>query len=178
MSCGSGLTNQSKKIKAYQRSRKQHWSQLVAVPDSSSGSEGSRTSPRGTKKDDSEPDVSPSCGRFAQQWIVTVSFSPSYAGFLENWFVVSTKFLVDDDVVVVATENNAAASSIADVSMVQQLGKPFALMDHNSLFVVFDGQVPRERAVHLPNVCWAEIGAQQSIGEGMQRELRQGFLLQ
>ena len=53
--------------------------------------------------------------------------------------MVSTKFLVDDDVVVVATERDTVASWIADVSIVQQLGKikPFALMDNNSLFVDF-----------------------------------------
>ena len=49
---------------------------------------------------------------------MTVSFSPSYVGFLKNWFVISTKCLVDDDFVVVATESDAAASWIADISMV------------------------------------------------------------
>ena len=55
-----------------------------------------------------------------------VSFSPSYVGFLKNLFVDSTKFFVDDDVVVEATGSDAAVSWLADVSMVQQLGKPFA----------------------------------------------------
>ena len=98
-------------------------------------------------RDDSKPDVSPSCGPFPLQRIVTVSFSPSYVGLLNSWFVVSTKFLVDDDVVVEATESDAAVSWITDVSMAQQLGKPFALMDNNSLLVDFDGQVRREGTV-------------------------------
>ena len=65
--------------------------------------------------------------------------------------MVTTNFLTDDDVVVEATESDAAVSWIADVSMVQQLGKLFALVDNNSLFVDFDGQVPRERTVDVPN---------------------------
>jgi len=48
---------------------------------------------------------------------------------------------LDDDVVLVAVEDDAAVSLITDVSMAQQLGRPFALMDNNSLFVDFDGQV-------------------------------------
>ena len=64
--------------------------------------------------------------------------------------MVSTTLLVDDDTVVVGTESGAAASWIADVSMVQQLGKPFALMDNELLFVDFDGQVPRERTALSP----------------------------
>ena len=104
--------NQSKKIKADKHSRKRDRSQLVAVPDSSSssGSTGSQVSLRVTKRDDSKSDVSPSCGPFPHQRIVTVSFSPSYVGFSKKWFVVSTKFLVDDDVDVVAAESDAAAS--------------------------------------------------------------------
>ena len=54
---------------------------------------------RQRRRDDLKPDVSPTCGPFPHQRIVTVSFSRSYVGFLKNWFVVSTK-LVDDDVVV------------------------------------------------------------------------------
>ena len=61
--------------------------------------------------------------------------------------MVSTKFLVDDDVVVEALESDAAVSWIADVSVVQPLGKHFALMDNNSPSVEFDGLVPRERTV-------------------------------
>ena len=114
MSWGSGLANRSKKIRADQRSRKRHWSQLVAMRDSSSsgssGRRGSRISPSSTKRANSNRDVSPSCGPFPHQRIVTVSFSPSYFGFLKNWFVVSTKFLADDDVVVDATESEAAVS--------------------------------------------------------------------
>ena len=64
------------------------------------------------KRDDSKPDVSPSCGPFPHQWIVTVSFSPSYVGFWKNWFVVSTKFLVDDDVVVETTDASEAQASL------------------------------------------------------------------
>ena len=72
---------------------------------------GSRISPSSTKRANSNRDVSPSCGPFPHQRIVTVSFSLSYFGFLKNWFVVSTKFLADDDVVVVdATESEAAVS--------------------------------------------------------------------
>ena len=70
---------------------------------------------------------------------------------LKNWFVVSTKFLVDDDVVMEATENDAATSWMFDVSVVQQLRRLFASMDNNSPFVDCDGQVPRERTVDLPN---------------------------
>ena len=99
---------------ADQHSRERHRSQLVAMPDSSSssGSEGSRISLRVTNGDDPRPDVSPSCGPFPHQRIATVSFSPSYVGFLVNWFVVSTKFLADDDVFVVATEDTATVSLI------------------------------------------------------------------
>ena len=71
--------------------------------------------------------------------------------------MVSTNFLVDDDVVVVATESDAAASWIADDSMVQQLGKPFASMDNISPFVDFDGQL-----ISL-TPSWEEIGAQLSM---------------
>ena len=38
-----------------------------------------------TKRDDSESDVSPSCGPLPHQRIVTVSFSFSYVGFLSSW---------------------------------------------------------------------------------------------
>ena len=88
----------------------------MARPDSSrSGSVDRRISLRVTKRDDSKSDVSPYCGPFPHQRIVTVSFSLSYFGFSKNWFAVNTKFLVDDDVVVVGTESDAAASWIADV---------------------------------------------------------------
>ena len=79
-----------------------------------------------TERDDSKSDVSPSCGAFPHQRIVTESFSLSHVVFSKNWCVVSTKFMVDDDVVVVVTESDAAASWIAAVRMVQQLGKHFA----------------------------------------------------
>ena len=123
-----------------------------------------------------------------------------------NWLAASTKFLVDDDVVVVATENDAVASLIADVSLVQQLGRLFALRNNNSLFVDSDGQVPRERTVDVPTTHWKSFGVQLSTrrrhpqgfvrqgravrwrrhaprdrsapGEGMQRELGQGFFFQ
>ena len=113
MSWGSGLMSQSKKIRALQHSIKRHWSQLVAMPVSSSsrsGSEGSRISLRVNKSDDSKPHVSPSCGPFPQKPTVTVSSSHPHEDFLTKWFAASTKFLVDDDVVVVATENDAVAS--------------------------------------------------------------------
>ena len=56
-----GVANQSKQIRAVQISRKRHWNQLVAMPDSSSsGSEGSQVSPRETKRGNSKPDASPS----------------------------------------------------------------------------------------------------------------------
>ena len=77
--------------------------------------------------------------------------------------MVSTKFFVDDDVVVEATESDAAVSWIADVSMVQQRGKPSALMDNNSLFVDFDDQIPRKRTVDLPNDALSEIGSELSV---------------
>ena len=78
-------------IRADQHSRKRHWSHLVAMPhssisSSSSGSEGSRISLRVVKRDDSKPDVSPSCGPFPRKRIVTVSFSPSYVDFLKILF--------------------------------------------------------------------------------------------
>ena len=159
MSWGSVLANQSKKIRADQHRRKFHRGQLVAMPDSNSssrGSAGSRISLRVTERDDSKSDISPFCGPFPHQRIGMVSSSLSYVGFLKNWFVVSTKFLADDDVVVEASA--AAVSWIADVIMVQQLGKPFALMGNNSLFVDFDGQVPRERAVDLPPCVGRRLG--------------------
>ena len=100
MSWGSGLTDQHKKIKGDEHSRKRDRSQLVAIPDSNSstGSASSRISLRATRRGNSKSDVSPSCGPFPHQQIITVSFSPSYVGFSKNWFVVSTKFLVDDHV--------------------------------------------------------------------------------
>ena len=85
------------------------------MPDSSgsgSGSEGTRISLR--------------TRRLAILW--SVSTQAECHKFLKNWFVVSTKFLVDDDFVVGATENDAAASLIADVSLVQQVRRPFASM--------------------------------------------------
>ena len=103
------------------------------------------------ERDDSKPDVSPLGGPFPPRRIVTVSSSHPHDDFLTKWFAASTKFLVDDDVVVVATENDAVASLIAVVCMVQQLGRPFVLRNSNSLFVDFDGHVPRERTVGLPN---------------------------
>ena len=77
MSWGSGLTNQSKKIKVDSTAEN-----VIGVnwwPDSksSSGNAGSRISLRVTKRDDSK---SPSCGPFPHQRIVTVSFSPSLKG--------------------------------------------------------------------------------------------------
>ena len=142
MSWCSGLMSQSKKIRALQHSIKRHWSQLVAMPVSSSsssrsGSEGSRISLRVNKSDVSKPNVSPSCGPFPQKPIVTASSSLPHEDFLTKWFAASTKFLVDDDVVVVATENDAVAS----LSEEQQ----------TTLFVDIDGQVPRERTVDVPN---------------------------
>ena len=92
----------------------------------------------------------------------------------------STKFLADDDVVVEAMESDAAVSWIADVSMVQQLGKTFTLMDNNSLFVDFDGRVLRVRTVDFPDHAlggyWGELsGVSWVYGEEMQREPRQVF---
>jgi hypothetical protein len=106
---------------------------------------------RVTTKDDLTPDISPSCRPFPHKRIVMVSFSSSFIDFLTNWFVTSAKFLVDDDVVVVVAEDDAALSMITDASMVQQLGRPFALMDVDSRFVDFDGQVPRAKTVDLPS---------------------------
>ena len=57
------------------------------MPDSSSsGTEGSRILLRVNSRDDSKPDVSPSCGPFPHKLIVTVSFSHSNFDFLKNWF--------------------------------------------------------------------------------------------
>ena len=172
MSCRSGLTNQSRKIRADQRSRKRHRSQLVAMPDSSSsGSEGSQVSLRVTKRDNSKPNISPSCSPFPLQRIVTVRFSLSHVGFLKNRFVVCTKLLVDDNVVVEATESDAAVSWIADVSMAQQLTTRFSLLS----LVRFPekGFARRSRVVrwrrHVPR-DW------RAYGEEMPRELRQDFV--
>ena len=75
MSWGFGLMNQTKQIKADQHSRKRHWNQLVAMPDSSSsGSEDSQVSPTVTKRGNSKPDASPSCGPFPQKRIVVDSY--------------------------------------------------------------------------------------------------------
>ena len=141
---GSGLMSHNKKTRAVQHNRRRHWSQLVAMPDNSgsSGSEGSRISPRATKRDHFKPDVSPSCGPFPHKRTVTVSSSHPHVDFLTKWFAASTKFLVDDDVV--ANENDAVASLIVDVSMVQQLGRLFALRSNNSPFVDLHGQVQRQ----------------------------------
>ena len=84
---GSGLANQSKRIKADQPSRKRHWNQLPghARQHRCSSSEGSQVSPRVTKRDDSKSDVSPLCGPFPHQptesdaaasWIADVSMVP------------------------------------------------------------------------------------------------------
>ena len=117
---------------------------LVAIPDSrNSGSNGSgcsRISVRVTKRDDSQPDVSPSCGPFPHLRIVTVSFSLSHVGFLKNWFVVSTKFLAD-------------VTLLWRRRRVMRRSAGFALMDNNSPFVDFDGHVPRGRAVNLPDLA-------------------------
>ena len=65
--------------------------------------------------------------------------------------MVSTKFLADDDDDVEATDDDAAVSRIANVSVMQQLRRPFVLMDSSSLSFDFDGQVPRGRTVDLHN---------------------------
>ena len=70
MPWGSGVANQSKQIRAVQTGSKRHWNQLMAMPDSSSnssGSEGSKVSPRAIKRGNSKPDASPSCGPFPTQ---------------------------------------------------------------------------------------------------------------
>ena len=69
------------------------------------------------------------------------SYSSSHVDFLTNWFADSTKFLVDDD----TAGDDATVSLITDVSMVQQLERPFAVMDVNLLSVDFDGQVQERR---------------------------------
>ena len=74
-------------------------------------------------------------------------YSSSHVDFLTNWFVDSTKFLVDDD----AAEDDATASLVTDVSMVQRIERLFAVVDSNSLSVDFGGQVPREKTIDLPN---------------------------
>ena len=101
--------------------------------------------------DKAKPAISPSCGPFPQKRIVMVSFSSSYFDFLTNWFVTSAKFLTDDDVVVVVAEDDAALSLMTDTSIVEQLGRPFVLMDDKSQFVKFDGEVPRVKTVDLPD---------------------------
>ena len=128
-----------------------------------------------TKRDNSKSDVSPSCGPFPHQRIVTVSFSPSFVGFSKNWFVVSTNFWVDDDVVVVATESDAAASWIADVSTVQQLEKNLSLhwtttRCSSTSMVKFQ---EKGQLISL-NTRWEEIGAQLSA----RRRHPRGFVRQ
>ena len=119
MPWGSGLENQSKQNRAVQLSRKRHWDQ-VAMPDSSSsGSEGSQVSSRGTKRDNSKPDASPSCGPFLLERIVMDSYSSSHVDSLACWFVNHMRFSVDDDIVVAAAEDDAAFCLTTDVSMVQ-----------------------------------------------------------
>jgi len=108
--------------------------------------------------DKAKPAISPSCGPFPRKRIVMVSFSSSYFDFLTNWFVTSAKFLTDDDVVVVVAEDDAALSLMTDTSIVEQLGRPFVLMDHKSQFVKFDGEVPRVKTAdildHLSTSSW------------------------
>ena len=65
-------------------------------------------------------------------WTVTVC--SSHVDFLTNWFVASTKFGVDGGIVVVSAEDDAMASLITDVSMVQQIERPFALMDSRARY--------------------------------------------
>ena len=67
-----------------------------------------------------------------------------------HWFVVITKFWVGG-IVMEAAEDDATVSLITDASMVQQVERFFALMDSISLSVDFDGQVPVEKTVDLPN---------------------------
>ena len=93
----------------------------------------------------SKPDASPTCGPFPHKLIVMDSYSSSHVDLLTNWFVDSTKFLVDDDTVAAA-----AGEDTTDVSMVQQMERLFAVMDSNSLSVDFDGQVPRGKTPDLP----------------------------
>ena len=75
------------------------------------------------------------------------SESYSHVDFLTNWFADSTKFLVDDD----TARDDATVSLITDVSMVQQMEGPFAVMGSSSPSVDFDGQVPREKRFDLRN---------------------------
>jgi len=90
----------------------------------------------------SVPDISPWCVPFPEKRVVMVSFSVSYFDFLTNWFVTSAQFLTDDDVVVVVAEDERAQSLITDQGTVQRLGRPFAVMNNQSKFVSFDGQIP------------------------------------
>ena len=102
-----------------------------------------------TQRGDTKPDISPSCGPFPHKRVVMISLSSSYFDFLTNWFVTSAKFLTEDDVVLVVAEDDAELSLITNTIIVQQLGRPFALMDSRSQFVEFDGQVPRVKTVDL-----------------------------
>ena len=132
MSWGSGVANHSKQIRVAHISRKRHWNQLVAMPDSnSSGSEGSQVLPRAIKRGNSKPDASPSCGPIPHKRIVMDSYSSSHVDFLTNWFVDSTKFFVDDDI----AGDDATVSLITDVSTVQQIERLFDVMDSNLLSV-------------------------------------------
>jgi len=115
-----------------------------------------------TKRDYSKPNISPSCGPFPQKRIVMISFSSSYFDFLTNWFVTSAKFLTDDDVLLVVAEDDEALSLITDTSIVEQLGRPFALMDNQSQFVDFDGQVQRVNTVDLKHL--AELSSRGDYG--------------
>ena len=117
----------------------------------SSGSEGRHDSPRVTERGNSKSDVSPFRGLFPQKRIVVDSYTPSHVDFLTNWFVASMTFGVDDGLVVVAAEDDATASFITDVSRVQQMERLFAVMGSISLSVDFDGLVPREKTIDLPD---------------------------
>ena len=79
------------------------------------------------------------------------SCSSLHLDFLTNWFVGSSRFLVDDGIVVVAAENDATVSLITDVSTVQQIERPSAYTDSISLSADFDGQVPSGKSTDLPD---------------------------
>ena len=81
------------------------------MPDSSSssGSDGSQVSPRVTKRGNSKPVASP-FDPFPQKRTVVDGYSSSHVDFLTDWFVASSKFLVDDGFVVVAAKDDATVS--------------------------------------------------------------------
>ena len=108
----------------------------------------------GTKRGNSKPDASSSCGPFSTQADChgqSQFFSSSHVYFLTNWCGDSTTFLVDVGTAGMAADVDATVSLITDDSTVPQMERLFAVVDSNSLSIDFCGQAPREKTIDLPN---------------------------